>query len=198
MATDLFQHEHPYWLEEFKHGDESAFTQLYNAYSKPLYRKILAMVKDEEQAKEVLQDLFLKIWVNREKIDTTKSFRAYLYTVAANLVYDHFRCVARTRELSLKLIRASVEGYEHADQRLIEKDNFALISNAIDQLSPQRKKIYVMCRLDGKSYQEVSSELAISPSTIRDHIVKANRVVKDYLLRHPEQALLLFFTSVFV
>lgn len=197
MKDELLPDDQLECLERLKVGDTQAFTSLYNTFSRSLYRKIFSMIKDEDVAKEILQDLFMKIWLNREKIDLSKSFRAYLNTIASNIVFDHFREVARSRELSQKLVQATISYYTHSEEMLIEKDNLALINTAIDQLPPQRKRIFVMCRLDGKSYQEVSEELSISTSTIRDHMVKANRVVKEYLNRHPDLALGILFALLF-
>jgi RNA polymerase sigma-70 factor (family 1) len=184
-------------LQLLQQGDASAFTNLYYHHSHALYRKIVWRVNDEDIAKELLQDLFLKLWENREKIDLTKSFRSYLYTIAVNLVYDYFRKSSRRKELESHLMAMAIDYYSHVEEAIISKENVALINDAINQLPPQRKQVFMLCRLEGKSYEEVGEILNISRSTIHDHIVKANHLIKDYLSKHPDIALCLLLCSFF-
>ena len=184
-------------LQELQQGNESAFTNLYHQHSKTLYRKILRMVNDEETAKELLQDLFMKLWENRAKVDVSKSFRSYLYTIAVNLVYDYFRKATKQKELETYLLAMAVDYFTDSEEENISAENIKLINEVIDQLPPQRKKIFMRCKIDGKSYEEVSKELNISKSTIHDHMVKANRVIRDHLRHNPENAIYLMIVSVF-
>lgn len=172
----------------FQNGNEAAFTAIYNLYSRQLFHKIFRMVNDEDTAKELLQDLFMKIWEIRQQVDPEKSFKSYLYTIGVNLVYDHFRKAAKGKRLASNLLAMAIDRYTHIEESLISKDNMDLIKNAVDKLSPQRKKVFILCKLEGKSYEEVSKELHISTSTIHDHMVKANYVIRNYLHNHPDLA----------
>jgi RNA polymerase sigma-70 factor (family 1) len=183
-------------IEQLKNGSEQAFTQLYDLYSKQLYNNILRLVKDKDIAEELLQDLFLKIWCNREKIDPEKSFKSFLYKVAENLVYGHFRKIARNERLVAKLIISSTEFIGGADEAIINNEDHLLLKNAIENLPPQRKQIYTLCKLEGKSYEEAADELGISTSTIRDHIVKANKAVKVYFHLNSDVAIALIVSQI--
>ncbi|WP_293787424.1 sigma factor [uncultured Pedobacter sp.] len=72
-------------LIELKDGDQAAFRQLYQIYSEKLASKLIYLLKSEDLAQDILQDVFLKIWINREMIDTELSFGAFLYKIASNL-----------------------------------------------------------------------------------------------------------------
>ncbi|HWW39361.1 RNA polymerase sigma factor [Pedobacter sp.] len=183
-------------LLHLQQGKETAFTEIYDQYSKPLFLKILRMTGDTEVAKELLQDLFLKLWEHRHLIDPSLSFKSYLYTIGVNLVYDYFRKEAKNKQLSAHLLAMAVDADVQTDELLISKENINMVRKAIDQLSPQRKKVYMLCKLEGKSYQEVSAELQISTSTIHDHIVKANSSIKKYLLNHPDFAVYALIAGV--
>ncbi len=178
-------------IELFRQGNEQAFTGIYDLYSKQLYRNMIRMVKDEDIAEELLQDLFLKIWESRERIDPEKSFKSFLYKVAENLVYAHFRKIAKDNRIMAKLVISYVEFDTNAEDAIISQENHALLKKAIESLSPQRKLIYTRCKLEGKSYEEVSTELGISVSTISDHIVKANKTVKKYFNLNQDIAIIL-------
>lgn len=171
-------------LYRLKQGDEPAFEKLYQAYSSRLFGNLYKMVKSEEVAQEILQDVFLKIWRYRATIDPEKSFRSFLFRIAENNVYDFFRKAARDKKLEAQLLAVATEHYEHIEELLLKKENSALLNKAITSLPPQRQQIFRLIKLEEKSYEEVSQMLGISVSTISDHIVKAGKSVREYLFSH--------------
>jgi len=187
----------PTLLKALQQGDEAAFNSLYSLHSKPLYRKIMRMVGDEEIAKELLQDLFFKLWAKREQIDESRSIRSYLYTIAVNLVYDNFRKAAKDKALEARLMAMAVEYYTHSEEVLLAKDNQKVIERIVHQLPPQRRQVYMLCKIDGMSYEEAARALHISASTIRDHIVKANKTIREFLQANPDITVFLFLTAIF-
>lgn len=178
-------------IKRLQQGDERAFTLLYDQYSKPIYRNILRLVKDQEIAQELLQDLFLKVWERRAAIKLEGSFKSFLYKVSENLVYKHFRKIAQDSRLVEKLIASSVHYETNVEDSIVSRETSELLQKAIDNLSPQRKQIYMLCKLEGKSHEEVSRELGISTSTVNNQIVKANQAVKCFFLANTELAALL-------
>jgi RNA polymerase sigma-70 factor (ECF subfamily) len=185
-------------LQRLQQGSEHAFTVLYDKFSKPLYRNILRLVKDEDIAQELLQDLFLKIWDIRAKINPEKSFKSFLYKIAQNLVYTHFSKIAKNERLIAKLAISYAEYDDNVEEKLISKENHQQLKMAIDSLPPQRKLIYSLCKLDGKSYAEVSQELGISTDTVSSQIVKANKAVRMYFMVNKELALLFVASQVLI
>ncbi len=182
-------------LAEMAAGNQAAFTLLYRHYSKPLYAKILQLVKDEETAKELLQEVFFKIWLQREKLDPSKSFRSFLFTIAVNLVYDHFRKLSKDKKHAESVLQTAIDYYTHTEEAINSKESLELIQKAIDQLPPQRRQIYMLCKIDGKSYDQVAQLLSISPSTVRDHMVKGNKVVREYLSNNPDLLVYCFIAA---
>lgn len=160
-------------VSRLRQGDREAFLRLYQAYKVPLGYRLLQLLKNEVFAEELLQDLFLQIWEQREQIDPTRSFRAYLYRIAANMAYNFMRRAALNREILAEIRRSTSELYAHVEERLYQKENKALLTQLIDQLPPQRQKIFRACKMDGRSYKEVADEFGISPHTVNDHIQKA-------------------------
>jgi len=183
-------------IKQLQQGSEQAFTRLYDKFSKQLYRNILRLVKDEDTARELLQDLFLKIWESRENINPEKSFKSFLYKVAENLVYAHFRKIAKDNRIIAKLVLSATDFDTNAEDAMIARENHDLLKKAIAHLPPQRKHIYTLCKLEGKSYEEVSTELGISVSTISDHIVKANKAVKKYFILNQDMAIILIASQL--
>lgn len=164
-------------------SSEHAFLAIYKLYSGRLYGKLLKLLKSESQAKELLQEIFLKIWNNRENIDPEKSFRSYLFKIATNIVHDFFRKKIRDRTLQLDLSKGRSTQYTHIEEDFINKETYQVLLRAISLLPPQRQNIFRLCKIAGKSYDEVSHILGISTSTISDHIVKANHFIRNYFNR---------------
>lgn len=169
-------------LSKLKEGDERAFEQIYQLYSERIYGRLIRLLKDEEQANSILQDVFLRIWERKAQIDVDKTFKAYLYKVAENFVYDYFRKLARDKKMQVRLREVVSEYYKHTEEDIFKKENEMLIEEAIQLLPPQRQRVFQLCRIEGKSYEEVSQLLGISTSTVSNHLVKGTKSVRNYVL----------------
>lgn len=181
-------------LVKLAEGDENAFEQLYLIYSPRLYKKILQLVKQPAIAEELLQDVFVKIWEKRETLDNQRSFKSFLYTIAKNLVVDLFRRTALDKQmLESFIIENSELHYPFDTMPDQDQETKAIIQKALDTLPPQRKTIYALVKLEGKSYAEVAELLAISTSTVNDHVVKATKSLRDYFDKN--NALLVILVS---
>ena len=164
-------------------GDDAAFQQIYFLYSRRLYGNLLKLVKSEVIAQEILQDAFIKIWEYRSNIDPEKSFRSYLFRIAENMVCNFYSKASRDKALLKKLIESSANEYSHVEEAVMFREESKLLHAAIEELPPQRRQVFKLCKIEGKTYHEVGSLLNISVSTVSDHIVKANRFLKEYASR---------------
>jgi RNA polymerase sigma-70 factor (family 1) len=192
------QHDEKALLLQLLQGNEQAFEQVYKLYSSRLYGNLLKLVKSEADAKEILQDVFLKIWNNRQKIDTEKSFRSYLFKIAENRVYDFFRQAARDKKKESQLIVFASSQYMPVEELLLNDEKAAILQKAIESLPSQRQQVFRLCKLEEKSYREVSELLNISVSTISDHIVKATKAIRSYFENHGQKLPGLLLVSIFV
>ena len=185
-------HDERELLSLLKQGNEQAFEKIYKLYSSRLFGNVFRMVKSETTTQEILQDVFIKIWNNRDSIDLEKSFRSYLFRIAENKVYDFFRKASRDKKIQVQLFAVATEEYEHIETMIHRKENALLLQKAIDSLSPQRQQIFRLIKLDNKSYEEVSRQLGISVSTISDHIVKANKAIREFIFKHNDMTIILY------
>ncbi|WP_316794678.1 RNA polymerase sigma-70 factor [Pedobacter frigoris] len=184
-------------LVKLKEGDESAFGKFYAHYSEMIYGRLLRLLKDQDMADEIIQDLFLKIWEKRQQINPSQSLKSYLYTIAENLVYDHFRKVARDRKLQERFRQVTTELYSHTEEDLLNKENKEIIDQAIASLPPQRRKAFVLCKVEGKSYEEAARLMGVSSSTVSNHLVKATSAIRDYIRKSGNLAPALFLAFLF-
>lgn len=172
-----------------KEGDQLAFTELYTKYSGPMYVNVLKMVKDQQLTEELVQDLFTRIWQKREVFAKEVDFKAYLYRVAQNLVRDFYRKVQRDRKMYEVFKTIVTEEYSHIEEGLHLRESEALLHQAMQQLSPQQQQVYQLCKIEGLTYKQASEKMSISPHTIKEYLSKANHMVKEYMLNHPDAAL---------
>lgn len=182
-------------LERLAAGDKDAFQVIYYHYAPRIYGKLLKLLHSEDLATELLQEVFIVVWQKHALVDPTRSFRSYLFKIADNLAIDLFRKANRSTQLLNRLLEASIDHYTHTEERLEQKENAFLLQQAIDALPPQQKTVFTLCKLEGKSHDEVGQLLGISPSTVNNHIVKATRSLREYLAGHPDIAgmILLYF-----
>lgn len=182
-------------LKKISEGDQDAFHAIYYHYAPRLYGKLLKTLHSEDLASEILQEVFLTIWQKRALIDPSRSFRSYLFKIADNLAIELFRRSNRSQAVMDRLLAASIDHYTHTEEWLEQKEKAGLLHTAIEALPPQRKTVFILCKLEGKSHEEVARMLDISPSTVNNHIVKAMQSLRNYLADHPDVAgvLLLYF-----
>lgn len=183
-------------LIQLKNGNEKAFKQIYDQYSVPLLQRLVVLLKDREIAKEVLQDIFLKIWENRVEINITRSLRAYLYQVAENRVIDFSRRAKLDSKFLNHIIYLSSELHRNTEQTIDFKQSSLILEEAIEILPPRRKEVFKLCKIEGRSYEEVASLLGISVGSVNDHMVKALRAVRKYLTDN-DVLLLVLITDLF-
>ncbi|MET1056623.1 MAG: sigma-70 family RNA polymerase sigma factor [Pedobacter sp.] len=195
MALDPLVNEKEL-LQCLCNGDELSFEVIYRHYIDAIYRRLLYLVKSEELAEELAQDIFMRIWDRRACIDTEKSFRSYLYSIAQNLVTDYYRRLAVDRKLQQHLISTTTESYNPIELHYHAEGERHLLYKAIDSLPEQRKKVYTLVKLEGRSYEEVSELLGISASTIRDHIVKGTKSIKLSLLKNEFAVILIVASAI--
>lgn len=132
-------------LQQVAKGDESAFAELFHRYTPKIYPFILKLAKNEHDAREVLQETFLKIWVHREKLSAVENPSAWIYRVASNSCVNHLRSVGRRRKLS-QALEFSSEGpsTDHPELETEAKQLQGFISQAVNDLPERRQLIYRM------------------------------------------------------
>jgi RNA polymerase sigma-70 factor (ECF subfamily) len=160
-------------------GDEAAFTQAFYYYNKRIYPYLLKRVQSEAIAREMVQDVFLKLWLFREKLDTDLNPESYLFHIAANTLHDYYRKLGR--ELKMKSAWTKKEGmHPIIESEVWHSETKKLLNEAVEQLPAERKKVYRL-RMDGYSYEEIATSLGVSVHTVRNQLATATRTLKDIL-----------------
>ena len=184
LNTDL-----PDWVEGILAGDVQSFELLYQYFHRDLYRFALHILKAEPLAQDVVQDVFVRLWENRSKLDKTLSIKSYLFTICRNLSLNVLEKAANEAKLHEEIIQAYSPALPSDDLKEVYEK---LAQTAFDQLPPVRRRVFEMAKIEGHNYQQIAQQLHISPGTVSDHIVKANRFLREFVkTRHPSTILLL-------
>jgi len=168
----------------FIDGDEVAFEKIYRLYCKRLLGNIIKLVKSEDLAAELLQEVFVKLWCNRHHIDPDRSFSSYLFRISQNQVCDFYRKAARNKKLQEAIIAGSIATYVHIEENFCNKEDIQYLHQLVESLPPRRRTIFQLIKMEGLSYEEVSMQLNISKATINDHIVKATKYILEQSTLH--------------
>jgi RNA polymerase sigma-70 factor (family 1) len=177
---------------ELKHHNERAFRKLFDMYYQDVYGYSISLLKSKDFAEENVQEVFLKVWQHRETLDATKSFRAYVFTIARNQAFNTLNKAANDVLLKEQIFYSSNHSYEQGDYAIREDDCKKLKKRAINELPPKRKKIFKMSR-KGKTYEEISEELGISVHTVKNQMGKALESLRIFFQAHDEVLLIILF-----
>ncbi|MFB6454652.1 RNA polymerase sigma factor [Chitinophaga sp. Hz27] len=166
-------------------GDAKSFKVFFDTHRSKLYAFILHMVKSKEVAEEIVMDVFMRIWQNRELLQWVENINGFLFKVSYNKSIDFLRAAARAPALEQAIweeIQPVSDTY--ADSRLLLRDYQAKLKEAMDLLPPKRKQVYVLSREQGFSHDEIAAMLDISKNTVNNHIVSSQQFIKAYLIKN--------------
>ena len=180
-------------LRLISEGDQRAFALLVNKYADTIYSHCLAYVKSVEQAEELSQDIFLKIWAIRTKLKEIERFEDYLFVLSRNLIYRSFR--KKVREM-VSIAGGNVETDLESDLPTPDlqteyRASYQLLLKGIDQLPEKRRQVFRMSRLDGMNHEQISQTLGIHKVTVAQYIVKSLNFLRSYLKEHAGDAILI-------
>jgi RNA polymerase sigma-70 factor (ECF subfamily) len=177
-----------------KKGDMAAFDAIYSTYCHKLHGFVIRYVKQEEDAEGIVQDVFMKIWEARTKIDVYASFESFLFTIAYNTTMSLLR--KRISETKSREYLKSFQQIESADV-LINEIHFNELNQKVQTLlkllTPRQKEIYLLSREDGLTHKEIAEKLNISENTVNNHLVTILKFLKSHIDSSLAVNILFFF-----
>ena len=182
-------------LEKLKLQDSDAFSQLYTLYVKKIYAYTLGVLKSPALAEDVTQDTFVKLWEHAATVHTDRSVQPFLFTIARNLSLNIIKQASRQTWISDEIFAHAIYSSEDGLQYTQRRQTGEIISLAVDQLPPQRRIIYDLCRNYGYSYKQAAEKLGIKDSTVNSQMVKAIKTIKDFMIRNGALLLIVFYSS---
>lgn len=168
-------------------GDSNAFTALYNHYWGKVYNFTQLYIISKEDAEEIVQEVFTKVWGNRDKLNENKNFEGFLFILTRNTIFNHSRDNFNKDFYKITISDAYNLKGDDVVEDIIAADIAKHINNLIEQLPLRQKEVYKLSRVEYLSYKEIAQLLSIEPKTVERHI---NEAIK-HLRKHFPTSLLL-------
>ena len=169
-------------------GDIAAFNEIYQRNFHPVYCNALKITREISLAEDALQEVFITLWEKRATIDPEKSLAGWLFII----------CYHQSVNILRKKLRESLvyEKLQQPEEYSMEEEikygtQWKILENALSSLSPQRRRVFELCKLEGKTYEETAMELRISKYTVKEYLAAAVAAIKEYSLQHSGSAMML-------
>src|SRR5688572_23770248 len=167
-------------------GDATAFAALFRLYKDKLYGFLLRATGSPEMAEDIIQDIFLRLWKNRETLPEIGRFGAYIYQMARNQVINSLKRMAKETLILDELVKTREAVRTDAEDRLNVQEVNKHLLTALEKLTPRQKLVYTLSRDKGLKHDEIARFLGISPSTVNNHLIEALRLIRQQLSARPE------------
>ena len=164
---------------KMRKGDNQSFRKIYDKYWEQLYRIAISKIKSKEDAEDLIHDLFLDLWNNREKIEIKTNFAAYLFTALKYKIFryiDHKTVIKKHVELSTP-DREFIFN-QNIEEEIWSRELYGKYEEKMNSLPEKCRAVYKMSRIHMYKVQEIAEEMNISPNTAQNHINKALRILK--------------------
>lgn len=167
-------------LLRLQEGDHNVFEFLFNKYNDKLYSFVLSICGDTDLTQDIIQDVFVKIWMNRSHLDEVENINAYIFKIAHNHLIDQLRKFARDTIAKEEFFADENQNSPCSPLQYTEERNLNdLLDSALKKLPIQQQRIYLLSK--DYSYDEIADMLNLSSSTVRNHMMKAKENLRKYL-----------------
>ncbi len=178
---ELCQNELFDLLEKISKNDTIAFCQLFDLYSPKVNAFAVKLTHNPVIAEEIVQDVFMKIWIKRETLTNVDNISAYLFTIVRNNAFNVLKRIALEEKAKKILAKELPRFHQETEEGIQQQESQQILNQAIDRLPPQQRLVYSLCYQEGLKYEEVAQRLNISRLTVKAHMQHALRNIKSHL-----------------
>lgn len=183
-------------LLSLKNGERCAFREIFETYHKRLYYFVFSFTKSDFATEDILQEVFVKVWMKRETIDPSCSFDSYIYIIARNQTYNHLRRIANQESLKKEVWRNLKHYDRQTEDTVLLSEYQNIVDDILESLPVKKRSIFILSREQGKSNQEIADLLNISPKTVKNHLWKTLQLIKAQLQPYITEVIIAFFLLV--
>jgi RNA polymerase sigma-70 factor (family 1) len=171
---------------------EHAFELLFDHYHNLVYKVAMLYVKSPALAEDIVQDVFMKIWFQRNSLPDILSFESWVYTLARNVTINCLKKLAHESKVRTIFTDEHPPFDNSTDHKIRNSQYNALLQKAIGDLPEQQQKVYRLAKEQGLSYQAIGNELSLSPLTVKTHMTRALAAIRAFLKKHDKDFIILF------
>jgi len=161
-------------------GDEAAFEKIYHCYNPRLAPFIEKMVHSADLTEEIIQEIFVQLWINRHLLADVAHPTAYLFNVATNRTLDYLKKIANNAKLMDRIAYGSTELVNDTEEQVVLRESTAIIKLAVEALPAQRKLIFNLSRVEGLTHEQIAEKLGISRNTVKNQLVTALKFIRIF------------------
>ncbi|GAA4130978.1 RNA polymerase sigma-70 factor [Sphingobacterium kyonggiense] len=166
-------------LEKIRQGDTAAFQELYFRMRSKVVGFSYKFLHSQEDAKELTQEVFVKLWEHREKIDSNKNIESLLFVMVRYSILDAWK--RKLRHDDFLETQSRIEQHQDSTSQYIDyQECYEVLIRSIESLPQQARKVYRLSREEGLTHQEIADQLQISTNTVSNHIKKSMRQIRTY------------------
>lgn len=183
---DIVYHEDQQLIEKLQSGSEAAFDHIYDLCWKPLFQYAYKRLRSEDNAKDIVQEVFIALWNKKDTLKLTSSLSSYLFSILRFKLIDHYHAGIVQEKHVLSLIREK-DGDSHndTDQKVYTNEINGLLNLSVESLPHKMKEVFRLSRIHGYSVKQISRQLSISEQTVKNQLTTALKRLKltftDYL-----------------
>jgi len=164
-----------------KKDDQPAFTEIYNRYAESLAGFAASKLYSLDDARDIIHDLFVKLWESRDEVYITSNLKSYLFSIVRHRIIDKIRKNITREEYASMAQSLIVSGHDSADKQVEAKELQQTIEKSLSQLPPRVKEIYKLSRDEGLSNHEIAEKLNLSEQTVKNQLSAALKHLRSSL-----------------
>lgn len=171
-------------LRQLRNADPTAFRRVYDRYVQRIYYFAVSLLKSPEAAQQVVHDVFTSLWERRYTLDEEIPLNGYLFTITYGLVLANFRERHSQCQPKEILQRLTTQSGTNTEEEVLYQELELLYQQAVTQLPPRRREIYLLSRHEGFTSQQIADRMNLSTRTIDDHLAQAYSTLGNYFEQH--------------
>lgn len=180
-------------IGRLKHHDKEAFNLLFYMYAEKIFKFSLTFFNAEAEAEEIVQEVFLKIWLKRKTISNPSTFNAYIYTIAKNLIFNNLKKNIYKKKYESYLYSNHQAHQNDTENEVLYEETKQRIEKALDQLPKKRREVFLLSRQEGFKNKEIAEKLNISIKTVESHMSLSLKYLREVLRIHGNKINILAF-----
>lgn len=174
-------HNEKVLFQQISAGNEQAFRSIFYLYKSQLFKVVIRLTKSKIVAEEIIQEVFLSLWVSREHLTKVEQPSSYIYRTLFNKISSYLKKEANQERIIKAAMRHSQPSSDPVRQLVEEHDTQRLIEEALVKLPSQQNLVYRLSRQQGLSNDEIANHLHVSQNTVKSHLSKAIWSIRSYL-----------------
>jgi len=188
-------------IKALQAADENSFAYIYQQYHQPIFKNICKLIANEHDAEDILQEVFIELWKKKGELTKQHSVAGWLFTTS------YYKSLEQLKKLVKLSVNELTEAHDvlvlqNINERYIEEENYnqrlTLLTKAIELLPPQKKIAFKLCRLEGKTYEEIACYLNVSVDTAKDYVKSASKLLRRTINTNNQGVTTLGFTALII